>query len=406
MVPRTFRPMARARGNGIVYDNASNLACYGYFMAAQRNRFRREEQFRIAQEQFRIPQDDIMTVSHSSRRDYAGGAGIAFGTELPANLMDFTDDLLAVIFHALAMQHGELAVEHVPLAFFVSVKLVSRRAMSLMRNRLHAEYQAALHALAHRVSGTRIPCGAAIVLAVPSPADWDETWSIFQDNLVHAPNGLEVGGSFNYHSNFFTESVELEVADDKPREFLLLVENYWNKSTIYHLPLAPGEGMCDVSRLPNNLRSSMGHLDLIVSYDSVRQSSIGYYYRFVRVRVDTTMQEVFDAISFVEGWNMPAYNMCIGHEAQAWEIGPGSDVLVSIDLANEVQWRLVIDWPPLSIRVEPIAVQPPVIQEHTTTVSDMDDNEGNSDIDEHASGDLEDKSGGDNAQTTPGRLEI
>jgi len=57
--------------------------------------------------------------------------------------MDFTDDLLAVIFRPLAMEHGALAVEHVPLAFFVSVKLVSRRMMILMRNRLHAEYQAA-----------------------------------------------------------------------------------------------------------------------------------------------------------------------------------------------------------------------------------------------------------------------
>ena len=151
----------------------------------------------------------------------------------------------------------------------------------------------------------------------------------------------------------------------------------------------------------------MGHLDLIVSYESVRQSSIGYYYRFVRVRGDTTMQEVFDAISFVEGWNMPAYNMCIGDEANAYEISPDSNVLCSIEILNDALWRLVrIDWPPLSILVEPIAMQPPVIQEHITTVSDMDDNEGNSDIDEHASGDLEDKSGGDNAQTTPGRLEI
>jgi len=281
----------------------------------------------------------------------AGGAGVAFGTALPANLMDLTDDLLAAIFRPLAMQHGELAVEHSPLAFFVSVKLVSRRAMSMMRNRLHAEYQAALHALAYRVSGNRIPCGAASVLPVPSPANWDETWSIFEDNLVRAPNGLEVGGTFNYHSNFFTESMEMEVAHDEPHEFLLLVETYWYDNTIYNPPLAPGKGMCDVSRLPNNLRSSMGHLDLIVPYDSVRRANIGSYYRFVRVHVDTTMQEVFDAISFVEGWVFPAYNMCIGDE----EIGPSIDVLGTTDLANDEQWRLVIDWPPLRIRVEPIA---------------------------------------------------
>ena len=93
MVPRTFLPNMGRGSEHIVYDNASNLACY--CIAAQLNRFRREGQFCIAQEQFRIAQDDIMTISHSPRRDHAGGAGIAFGTALPANLMDFTDDLLA-----------------------------------------------------------------------------------------------------------------------------------------------------------------------------------------------------------------------------------------------------------------------------------------------------------------------
>jgi len=63
----------------------------------------------------------------------ARGDGVAVGTALPANLMDFTDDLLAAMFRPLAMEHGALAVEHVPLAFFVSVKLVSRRMMSLMQ---------------------------------------------------------------------------------------------------------------------------------------------------------------------------------------------------------------------------------------------------------------------------------
>jgi len=288
----------------------------------------------------------------------ARGEGVALGTALPAKLMDFTDDLLAVMFRSLAMEHGALAVEHVPLALFISVKLVSRRMMSLMRNRLHAEYQAALHALAYFVPGTRIPCGAASVLAVPSSAVWDETWSIYHDNLVYAPNGLGVGGTFNDHSsNCVTESVELEEADGGPREFLLLVETFWYEYTIYNPPLAPGEGMCDVSRLPNNLRSSMGHLDLLVPYDSVRQSTIGFYHRLVRVRADTTMQEVFDAISFVEGWVSPAYNVCIGAE----EIDADIDVLGSMDLTNDEQWRLVIDWPPLSIRVEPIFVQPPVM---------------------------------------------
>jgi hypothetical protein len=349
----------------------------------------------------------------NQRRAPGGGGGGIAGGVLPANLMDFSDDLLAGMFRslalehgALALEHGALALEHGALAFFVSVKLVNRRVMGLMRNRLHAEYQAALHALAYLVPGTRIPCSAASVLPVPSPVDWEETLAIFQDKLVLAPNGLEVGGIFNYHDIFFTETMELDVADDAPREFFLLVEAYWYDSSIYHPPLVSGEGMCDVSRLPNNLRSSMGHLDLTASCKSVREKGIGSYNRFVHVRASTTMQEVFDAISFVEGWNLPAYNLCIADK----EIDPDVDVLGSIDLAPDEQWRLVINWPPLSIRVARVAAEPLVIQEHTTIcmlqgpVSDMedgedssgvDDNEDSSGIDEHASGHREDKSRGE-----------
>jgi hypothetical protein len=113
----------------------------------------------------------------------------------------------------------------------------------------------------------------------------------------------------------------------------------------------------------------MGHLDSSVSYDSVRRNNIGFYYRFVRVRDDTSMQEVFDAITFVEGWNLPTYNMCIGDH----DIGPGVDVLGTMEMGDDEQWRPAINWPALSIRVRC---------------------EDKSDNDEHTSADREDKSGG------------
>ena len=328
--------------------------------------------------------------------DRAAGLGsdTAVTKLFPRNLMDFTDDLLAGMFRSLAVEHDALTLEHDSLAFFVRVKLVSRRVMSLIRNRLHAEYQAALHALAYFVPGTRIPCGATTVLPVPSPVDWDETWNIFQDNLVLAPNGLEVGGPFNYHSMFFTESVEMEVADDGQREFLLLVQTDWYDvfQDIYNPTLWPAGGMCDVSRLPNNLRSSMGHLELTVSYDSVMQDGMGFYYQFVRVRENTTMQEVFDAIAFVEGWHLPTYNMCIGEE----EIDSAVDVLGSMEIGDDEQWRPAINWPPLSIRIERVDLQQPMIQVHTTIsmlqgpVSDSDDNKDKGTNDQHTSGDRKD----------------
>ena len=98
------------------------------------------------------------------------GGGIALGTAVamfPANLMDLTDDMLTGMFRSLAVEHDSLSLEHDALTLFVSVKLVNRRVMSLVRNRLHAEYQSALHALAYLVPGTRIPCGAASVLPMP-----------------------------------------------------------------------------------------------------------------------------------------------------------------------------------------------------------------------------------------------
>jgi len=58
--------------------------------------------------------------------------------------MDLTDDLLARVFRSLAVEHDSLTLQHDSLAFFVSARLVSRRLMSLIRDRLSAEYRAAL----------------------------------------------------------------------------------------------------------------------------------------------------------------------------------------------------------------------------------------------------------------------
>jgi len=202
-----------------------------------------------------------------------------------------------------------------------------------------------------------------ILAEKPTSGDW----------LLVMTEHAKVGGIFNYHSMYFTESLEMDVADDAEREFLLLVQTDWYDEDIYVPALVPGEGICDVTRLPNNLRSSMGHLESSVSYDSVRRNNIGNYCRFVRVRGETSMQEVFDAITFAEGWNLPTYNMCIGDE----DIGPDVDVLGTMEVGDDEQWRLAINWPPLSIRVVC---------------------ENNIDNNEHPSDDREDKSDDDNGK--------
>ena len=324
-----------------------------------------------------------------------GSGGIAVDSAVamfPANLMDFADDLLAGIFRSLAMEHDSLALEHDSLAFFVSVKLVNRRVMCLIKNQLHAEYLAALHALAYLfVPGTRIPCGAANVMPVQTPNSLDETWQIYNDNMVLAPNGLEVGGIFNHHDWVYMENAEMEAGDDGQRVFMLLVGIFWSVAHIYDPQLVLGDGMSgvsDVSRLPNNIRSSMGHLDLTMSYNSERGNRYGHYHRFVRVRADTTMQKVFDAITFVEGWNISAYNMFIGDE----KIDPDVDVLGSSEIDSDEPWRRSIKWPAVSIRVGRMLED---------LDSGIDDSEDSSDSDEHVSGDSQNKSGDNSLDVSP-----
>jgi len=199
----------------------------------------------------------------------------------------------------------------------------------------------------------------------------------------------------------FTESV----AANAQREFLVLVQtDYYDViKDIYNPTLVPAGAMCDVSRLPNNLRSSMGYLELTVSWDSVMKNGMcmGFYYRFVRVRDNTSMQEVFDAITFVEGWHLPTYNMYIddiGNE----KIGPAIYVFGYMGIGDDEQRQPGITWPPLSLRIERVDLQPPVIHVHTTIsmlqgpVSDSNDNQDKNNNDEHTSGEREDKSGDDN----------
>jgi len=274
------------------------------------------------------------------------------------NLMDLAEDQLASMFRPLTLEYGSLA-------YFAWVKLINRRMANLVRNEMkNAVYQACVHALAFLVPGTLIPCGAAAVLPVPVPVDWDETWDIFADNMQLAPNALEVGGIFRYHAGFFTASRELEETDDAYRHFLLLVQIDYYAPDIYD-PALESHGphdVADLQFLPNNIRSAMDHLGLNVSYDSLEQTEMGDYFRFLRVREDTTMQEVFDAVSFAEGWTMPVFNMRIADT----DIGADVTVVASSEMLEDEQWRLVINWPKLSIEIGHVAVGQPFIQTHTT----------------------------------------
>ena len=277
---------------------------------------------------------------------------------LPAiTLMGLNNNVLAKMFRPLTLEHASLA-------YFTWVKLINKRMTTVIRDEMkNKDYQKAVHAFVFLVPGTRIPCGTATVLPVPIPGDWDETMEIFDESKL-APNGVEVGGIFGYHAMFFTETEELEESDSGLQEFLLLLQlDFWGRD-IYD-PALESEGPADVADLqflPDNLRSAMGHLGLTVSYDSLERTDMGDYLRFLRVRADTTMQQVYDAVSFAEGWTMPEFNMRIADT----EIAADVTVLASSEMLDDEQWRLCINWPKLSIKIGHVSVDVPYTQPHTT----------------------------------------
>jgi len=263
------------------------------------------------------------------------------------NLMSISDKQLAMMFRPLKLEHSSLA-------YFAWVKLINRRMTNVIRDMMKNEmYQSSVHLLLFLVPGTCIPCGAENVLPVPVPADWDETFAIFVDGAKLPQNLLEVGGIFRYQSAFSTESEELEHTIEGLRIFMVLVQiNYYDQ--IYDCALESNgeDDVADLYFLPNNIRSAMGHLQLNVSYDSLEETEIGNYFRFVCVFENTTMQQLFDAVSLAEGWTMPEFNMNIADT----EIGADVTVLETSEMVEDEPWRLHINWPKLNIKIGHVVV--------------------------------------------------
>ena len=283
---------------------------------------------------------------HQHFRTYSGSNPVMTINKI--NLMSVADDQLASMFRPSTLEHASLA-------YFAWVKLINRRMSNVIRNEMKNKvYQASLHAFVFLVPGTLIPCGAVTVLPVPVPSNWDETCRIFKDNMQLAPNGVQVGAIFRYDAGFFTESDELWEKDNGLSLFMLLVQiDYYAEEIYDHALESHGpDDVADLCFLPNNIRSAMGHLHLNVSYDSLEQTEMGDYFRFLRVREDTTMQQVFDAVSFAEGWTEPTFNMKIADT----EIGADVTVLASSDMLEDEQWRMAIEWPKLSIKIGHVAV--------------------------------------------------
>jgi len=283
------------------------------------------------------------------------------------------------------------------LAVLANLKCTHRRLLLLICDemRLHASYQKSIFQLSLKCPGTNIPSGAETVVHIPNPQNWDEVMQIFENDCV-LTNGLEVGGIFEYWSSFWTTS--MHVGHD---QFMLLVQINYTADHMYVGSLVPANpgGTANLSRVPNVLRSAVGHLGLTAEYDELNVDHVGDYMRFVRVHANTTMQQVFDAIAFVEHWEMPEfnpsiinfdppgsgsiYNMALAEES----LQPGVTVQTTeaMALAESEQWRLCIDWPAFTFRWQ---------DDDDEEEDDDDDEEEDDDDDEEEGGKDDEEEGG------------
>ena len=160
------------------------------------------------------------------------------------------------------------------------------------------------------VPGTKIPCWAETVTALPLLADRDELLVIFNENapmFQHDDHAVQVGGAYGYldfelgpeFDDVFTTNNGLYVYMGVKIEIGPL--GFFVPTTV---PVLEGN-LADLSKVPNILRRVMNLLGLTHDYADILDNApdVTEYMRLVRIMDHHTMQDVQIAIASVEGWN-------------------------------------------------------------------------------------------------------
>lgn len=274
-----------------------------------------------------------------------GGGGIGDLGVVAMGLLELFDEVLMQMIRSLPLSEETLG-------FLRRLKSTNRRFFNLIRRemKINKDYRISVYGLSLFVPGTRIPCGAETVLALPMPVDMKEVMKIFESGKM-APNGLFVSNIFQYSSDFWTESWEHVQSVDEEllelRTFFLCVEidfdpcDYFPNVDVSELPRG---SIVDLEGLPNVVRSVMGLSGLTGMDDEIDYVNMCGYLRVVRVQGNTTMQQVFDAIRFVEGWNLSNYEMTM---SDAGDLPGYMEILQVLQIADEevIQMRPQISWP-------------------------------------------------------------
>jgi len=314
----------------------------------------------------------VPVVVHTSGDEAGTSSGAQTTAEGVLTLGTLDDDALSAIFRSLPVSHDTLQM-------YANLKAVSKRMLRVTRAQMRNNHLAlTLQTVWHRFPGTNIPYRAETVPPTRVVQNQDEyfDWVESDDMQWCAQNGLRVSNSFQCAPGFDAESLEGIDEGDGIIPFFIVVQLNYDLVDILHPSMVPENtgGMADLSRLPNEIRASMGLTGLTVPYDSLVFGGLGDYYRLVQVTQDTTMQAIFDAIAGHEGWNTSTSNLPFNTSTpdvpfdmrlDIDALGENTTVMHTMTAAEELQvrWVLVVDWPSLSTEV--VAAGPTTLAETT-----------------------------------------
>jgi hypothetical protein len=223
---------------------------------------------------------------------------------VPTLLMDLPDDILMRILRANPVSEASLD-------FITHFKTTNSKILALTRieMQLDKEYRDALRNLfLHRVKGTRIPCNAEHVPALPEPDNTSDVLDLFESTKSVCGKDIWVSGIFSdeyyqdldFWEDFAPVSDESEIDVPSKRSFYLVVDfKFFAPRVQMHF-----DGTADLSQVPNVMRSVLlGDSDLHIAYDTYEEmdGTAFSYKRVLHIKEDNTMNDVINAVCEVEG---------------------------------------------------------------------------------------------------------
>ena len=219
-------------------------------------------------------------------------------------LMHLPDDMLSRILRTLPVS-GDI------LPIVSRLKCANQRVLNVVRSemKLDKNYGMAVQDLyfLHHVRGTRIPCNADNVPALPEPDTILKLLQFFHSTKMVTSKKIFVSTVFL--GDMYDGPLVLK--DFIPRSFYLVVEIIF---ALPEIPMLPS-GKCDLSQVPNVMRSvllgeSTLDVDHAAFYESFNDTSRHSYMRVLHLHHDHTMRDVIDAITEVEG-GAPFYHVTV-----------------------------------------------------------------------------------------------